>query len=62
MTKILKNLYLLSIGFQNNTSTIADVIPGILKIIYSWENMKLPLVGQIFVHSLNLQKKNLIMN
>jgi hypothetical protein len=25
--------------------TIADIIPGIFKIICSWKNMKLPLVG-----------------
>ena len=37
---ILKPLYILNIGFQSNRSTIADVIPSLLKLINSLEMME----------------------
>ena len=37
--KILKPAYLVNIYFQRNTSSIAEVIPAILKLISNWENL-----------------------
>ena len=39
--QILAPAYRVSLGFQKNTSTIADVIPSILKLQSVWEKMNL---------------------
>ena len=37
--KILKPAYLVNICLQRNTSSIAEVIPAISKLINNWENL-----------------------
>ena len=54
ITKVLKPAYELSIGFQSQNSSIADVIPGIKTLLYVWEHMD----GDLHVKNIC---KNLVM-
>jgi hypothetical protein len=47
--QILNPAYRVSLGFQKNCSTIADIIPFLLQIIELWNQLDLSVVPKAYV-------------
>ncbi len=50
--QILLQSYLTNVGMQTNSSSIADVIPSVIRMIYVWEYMDLNQDSRLFCNYL----------